>query len=250
MTGKRRLEVAAVAAGAAALAAVLGVALGGSTKTLTTRSAVPSVPAPSSASSATASSDPRGAPAWPAESRAGARPKDPRGGRCNEVRHGGAQVDPARGWPFDLKTLSSRSAAVAVVRAVARRSWWHTPGAGERGDSYGVLPMTATNFRVERTVRGTLPSYVQTVQDGAPQDGSFPCWQWAYQISNDPLPDVGHRYVLFLQAATGGYEASFRSADRFEVVANRVHSLRDFYPGADLTFAMEPEPLESFLRRV
>jgi hypothetical protein len=112
--------------------------------------------------------------------------------------------------------------------------------------------MTTTNFRVEQQVRGTLPATVQIDEKGARQDKSFPCWQWAYQVLNDPLPEVGHQYVLFAQSWLGGarYEALWRSADRFEVVSGTVHSLLDFFPEANLTFSMQPEQLAKFIADV
>jgi hypothetical protein len=191
-------------------------------------------------------------PAWPSEAALQRRPRDPQGGSCAEIRHGGQVVDAGRDWPFDLESLAARSPFAAVGTVVSQRAWWHKPAVGEPVSPYGVVPKTASNFRIDRIIRGTLPSYVQTVQDGAGRDRSFPCWQWAYELTNDPLPKIGHRYVLFLQSSTRppGFQAFYMSADRFEVIDGVVHSLIDLDPRADLTFHIEPERLERFIERV
>ncbi len=193
------------------------------------------------------------APPWPAQSTLGLRPQtNAPPGSCDETRLGSHWSDPALGWPWTLEALTEQTNFVAIVTAESQRSYWTRPeGSPPRYTPDGVVPITTTNYRVQRTLKGSLPAVVQIDQLGARKDGSFPCSNWAYEIENDPLPEVGSTYVLFIQKGLGGgrFKTNFGSAAHLPIVDGVVHSLRDQNPRSDISIHMKPEPLESFVAR-
>ena len=191
-------------------------------------------------------------PPWPAEVSQHRVPHDS-SGSCDQVRKSGIFMDPAQGWPYTLKALANGSPEIAMVTVVGQTSWWHKPDAGhDPGFRYGLTPMTATNFHVDQTIKGSLPQYVQIQEVGAPPSARFPCWPWAWQSINNPVTQTGRRYVLFLQGVTGDgvATAAFGAADRFEIRNGLVYSSRDLDPQADVSFTMTPESLDRFVARV
>ena len=100
-------------------------------------------------------------------------------------------------------------------------------------------------------LKGSLPSVVQSDQFGARKDGTFPCSAWAYDIGNDPLPEVGTTYVLFIEKSLGAgrFKTLFGSAAHLPIVDGVVYSLRDVNAHSDISIHMKPEPLEQFITR-
>ncbi|MEX2556942.1 MAG: hypothetical protein WEB06_15110 [Actinomycetota bacterium] len=246
---KRSLISVLAAAGVATIVAIMVLARGGDAGQRTAAS--PSLLPPALRGNPPAAD----APPWPAESTLGLKPMEgATPADCDQPRHGGHWVDPARGWPWTLEALTEQNLFVAIVTAESQRGYWTRTEPGGVGPFSGpddVAPITTTNYRVQRSLKGSLPPVVQSDHFGARKDGSFPCSSWAYEIENNPLPEVGSTYVLFIEKSLGAgrFRTKFGSAAHLPIVDGVVHSLRDVNPRADTSIHMKPEPLEAFVAR-
>jgi hypothetical protein len=195
---------------------------------------------------------------YPPEAALGLAPHpSPRSGvpnPCDDRYRPRGQTDPAPGYPTSVGELGRRSAVVVVATASSQKSYWHKPAATEgtapmMSWTDGLQPLTATNFRVERMVKGTSAAEVQVIEQGAPP-GSLPCSGVAIEWADEHISVVGARYILFLVPSAdvpSGYKLSFLTFSRFEVVDGTVHSAAE---KGDIGFSVAPEPLDRFLARI
>jgi hypothetical protein len=211
-------------------------------------------PSPSPAITATA-------PDYPAEAAQGLVPHPlPRadgGNPCDDRHRGQGSVDPGTNYPDSVEELGRRSALVVLATTASQKSYWHHPVATAGTilpwtppGMDGLQAVTATNFRVDRAVKGSADTFVQVVEPGAPP-GSLACSGAAIEWSDEHISKVGLQYVLFLNPSSevaGRYKLSFLTFSRFVVTEDGlVHSAAE---GGDLGLNRPAEPLTSFVARI
>ena len=134
-----------------------------------------------------------------------------------------------QGLPATPQELFQRSTVVVVVTATESHGYWqkddgHLPAQNLTGLDYA--PLTATNFSVERVLKGSAGPWLQLVDQGADPKNMAVCPKRAVVANGWPLPVVGQRYVLFLQldAGRGINRDVLGPRDFFPVTNGTVHS--------------------------
>jgi len=169
------------------------------------------------------------------------------GGRtlsCDARRPPSLWVDSgmAQGLPTTPRALATVSSVIVVATAVEARGYWqkddgHLPAQNVGGMDLALL--TATNFAIEREVKGHVGPWFQLIDAGADPATVTSCPALATAYRGLLLPKVGQRYVLFLQVDTSRQitRDMLNPLDFFPITNNMVHSP---FGGADV-------PLDQFL---
>jgi hypothetical protein len=169
------------------------------------------------------------------------------------VRHGPVTADPGQGWPSTLRALYQESAVVVVARATDSRGYWRMDDGRLPAPNIGHMDwasLTATNFSVERVVKGTAGRWLQVIDAGADAASIPTCPLRAEEFEGWPAPRAGgQEYVVFLQwdALRGRLREQFGPLDRWPIINGTVHPDRDLQPDAWSMAGVAPAPLEAFL---
>jgi len=147
-----------------------------------------------------------------------------------------------QGLPKTPRELFGESTVVVVATATESHGYWqkddgHLPTQNLTGLDWALL--TATNFSVERTLKGTAAAWRQVIDEGADPRTIASCPNLATVARGWPLPTVGQRYVIFLQLdrSRGVIRDTLGPLDYFPVTRGVVHSPID---GSDT-------PLDQFI---
>ena len=109
-----------------------------------------------------------------------------------------------------------------------------------------TLTFTDFNFRIEQTLHGEGREEMVIVHQTGGTSGGV-----TTEIKDDPLLQIGERYILFVtQAPSGKYFVAGGPTGRFVVRGDRVSSLSLIYPGRGINdMRVNNEPLADFIRR-
>ncbi len=148
---------------------------------------------------------------------------------CQTSRRGNIAVEQPSSQPTTAHEIFAVSPFAAVVTATESRGYWqrddgHLPTENALGTDWA--PLTATNFSVQRTLKGGDRSWVQVIDEGADPKSVASCSNLALVVDGLPLPVVGQRYVLFLQLdrGRGVLRDELGPLDYFPIVNGMVHS--------------------------
>jgi len=148
---------------------------------------------------------------------------------CDQASPGWIAVDAAPSDPTTPADLFARSNVVVIATAAESHGYWqrddgHLPTQNLRGMDWA--PLTATNFSVERVLKGSAGPWLQLVDMGADPHNIGSCPRLAIVGAGWPLPVVGQRYVLFLQPdlGRGVTRDIYGPIDFFPVTNGNVHS--------------------------
>lgn len=163
---------------------------------------------------------------------------------CQE-QVGSFWVDAPQSAPTTPADLYRVSSVVVIATATKPMGYWqkddgHLPAPNLTHLDWA--PLTVTNFKVERVLKGSAGSWLQIVDMGADPNSIATCPKRAVVAKGWPEPVEGQRYVLFLQfdSSRGINRDELGPMDRFTVTGGTVHS--DWMPGFQNT------PLDQFLR--
>lgn len=167
---------------------------------------------------------------------------------CATEHAGTIWMDEPRFAPTTARDLAAKSTVVVVATATESHGYWavddgHLPAENPVGLNLAVL--TATNFSIEHTVKGSPGAWLQLIDPGADPRTIPSCPSLARVFEGWPLPVVGQRYVLFLQHDDG------RKLDR-----DTYGPMLDFFPVNDgivdppAWFKASPQPLDQFLTQL
>jgi hypothetical protein len=147
-----------------------------------------------------------------------------------------------------LTDLAGQSLAVALVLPRYQVSYWEPDGPSTAPSPLHATPATATDFQVERVLKGTLPGWIQGRQGGAVKGSEKVCDALSYEEQGNPVPRVGRKNVLFLQRDFGGgFFGPSGGFWRFEVRDGRVYSGGHQVPFSATPTDIDGMPLEQFV---
>ncbi|HEV3232854.1 MAG TPA: hypothetical protein VG245_11455 [Candidatus Dormibacteraeota bacterium] len=203
-----------------AVAAVLTLSPAGQRMRLQAVTPGPSPTAPASPSPGAGSPPP-----WPAEATAGAVPQRStiRGESCAHppARPHVENVDPLQPFPSAAELArATPTIAVAIVRT--QKGYWRQPPPGSPTFFTDLSATTATDYQVERVVKGHPGAWIQGIQAGA-DPAAIPCGGLVPAIVPDSLPVLGHEYVIFFDGA-GATPPLITSGQRYEIRTGLVYS--------------------------
>jgi len=176
-------------------------------------------------------------------STAGTAPQQVDGRRCTlQVAANSIGVD-ARTLAT-VPQLYADSDEVVVADAVRQHAYWQ-----ERGGRW--LPLTMTQYRVVRVIKGPAVAWLQASDLGAVSSEIDGCRNLAYTVANLPLPTTGQRYVLLAKhnpQMAGGVDAG--TLRRFPIVGGLVRTEAALHAAASVSTVRgytTPLTLDAFL---
>lgn len=141
-------------------------------------------------------------------------------------------------WAYHYPDLKSmiRDSDLIVIGVVVNSSSYS-------GGRYGII-FTDNKVKVERFLKGSSDGYIVVKQTGGVINDTV------YEVSDDPLMEVGEKAVLFLKYSpeTGKYYTTPQG--RLIVIGDKVYSLDKVYPKRNiiLPFSIDGLSLSDLIR--
>lgn len=182
-------------------------------------------------------------PTFPPQVLSGPAPQQIDGRRCT-LQASGSSIGIDARTLVTVPQLFADSDLVVIADVVAQHAYWQ-----ERAGRW--LPLTMTQYRVVRVVKGPAVAWLQASDLGASSSAIDRCRNLAYTVANLPLPTPGQRYVLLGKhnaAVAGGVDAG--TLRRFPVVDGLVETEAALHPAASISTVRgysTPLSVEAFL---